>query len=445
MTAFSEFKVSKSLLRAIDDLGFEKATPIQKESYSVILSGRNLVGIAQTGTGKTLAYALPLLQNHRYTTQLAPSILVIVPTRELVVQVVEQFESYSKYITLRVLGVFGGVNINTQKLAVMEGMDVLVATPGRLYDLTLSGALKLKMVKKLVIDEVDVMLDLGFRYQLTNILDLLPEKRQNIMFSATMTEEVDQIIENHFLAPVKISIAISGTPLENIKQRAIPVFNFNTKLNLLGHLLENKEEFSKILLFGPGKKLSDRIYEFLEELFGEEVGIVHSNKSQNYRLRSIEAFSGGEIRIMVTTDVMARGLDIEEVSHVINFDCPAFPENYIHRIGRTGRAEQSGESLLLFTEKERKYKEAIESLMKMEIDELAFPEEVEVNYEMIREEKSEHAIRKSARRNERKRVSGGAYHEKKAKNRKKNLGGSYRRKLAAKYKKPKTKGAKKKR
>jgi ATP-dependent RNA helicase RhlE len=343
------------------------------------------------------------------------------------------------------LGVYGGVNINTQKLAVLEGMDILVATPGRLYDLTLSGALKLKMVKKLVIDEVDVMLDLGFRYQLTNILDLLPEKRQNIMFSATMTDDVEKIIENHFIAPVKISIAMSGTPLENIRQSAIPVLNFNTKLNLLNHLLADKEEFSKVLIFGPGKKLSDRIFEFLKEEFGEEVGIVHSNKSQNYRLKSIAAFAEGRLRLMVTTDVMARGLDIEDVSHVINFDCPAFPENYIHRIGRTGRAEQEGKSLLLFTEKERKFKDAIELLMKMRIDELNFPEEVELNYEMIREEKSESSLRKSARRNERKRVSGGAFHEKKAKNRKTNQGGSYRRKLAAKYKKPKTKGGKNKR
>ena len=429
---------------AINELGFEKPTPIQEKSFSIVLSGRNVIGIAQTGTGKTLAYMLPILQSHRFNEDVHPAVLVIVPTRELVLQVVEQIESYAKYLSIRVLGVYGGTNINTQKLAVMEGTDILVATPGRLYDLTLSGAMKLKSVKKLVIDEVDVMMDLGFRYQLTNIFELLPEKRQNIMYSATMTEEVTKIIEDFFIAPVKISVALSGTPLGNIRQVSYPVLNFNTKVNLLSKLIEDEEEYSRVLVFAPSKKLADKIYTDLQEKYETSMGIVHSNKTQNYRIRAIKQFKEGEKRIIITTDVMARGLDMDDVSHVIVFDTPAFPENYIHRIGRTGRAEKEGVSILFFTQKELPFKQAIEELMELKITELDFPEDVEMNYEMIDDERSANSLRKSALRNQRKRLGGAAFHEKKAKNRKTNQGGSYRRKLEKKYKKPQVKGPKRK-
>ena len=219
MNSFENFRLSKQLLNAIDELGFDTPTPIQTESFPVILSGKDMVGIAQTGTGKTLAYMLPILHDLKFSKQTNPRILVLVPTRELVIQVVDQFKSISTYLNVRVLGVYGGVNINTQKMAAAQGTDILVATPGRLYDLALSGSVQLKGISKLVIDEVDVMLDLGFRFQLKNIFELMPDRRQNIMFSATMTEEVDELIEDFFIAPAKISIAVSGTPLSNIDQQ----------------------------------------------------------------------------------------------------------------------------------------------------------------------------------------------------------------------------------
>ena len=200
MNTFENFNLSKPLRNAIVDLGFEKPTPLQEETFSVILSGRDVVGIAQTGTGKTFAYMLPILQGLKFSKQISPRVLVLVPTRELVLQMVEMIGSFAKYVSVRVLGVYGGTNINTQKHAVAEGCDILVATPGRLYDLAVSQTLKLKEVNKLVIDEVDVMLDLGFIYQLTSIFDLLRERRQNIMFSATMTEEVDALIDDFFIA-----------------------------------------------------------------------------------------------------------------------------------------------------------------------------------------------------------------------------------------------------
>ncbi len=442
MTSFQDLNLSKALKNAIDDLGFEAPTPIQEQSHQVILSGANMVGIAQTGTGKTLAYLLPLLQDLKFSKQVNPRILILVPTRELVMQVVEQVELLTAYMTVRVLGIYGGVNINTQKLEVVKGADIVVATPGRLYDLVLARTLHLKSVKKLVIDEVDVMLDLGFRFQLTNLFELLPEKRQNIMFSATMTEEVETLIEDFFIAPITISIAVSGTPLTNIQQSCYSVPNFYTKINLLKYILADKKTFEKVLLFAPSKKYADRIFAALEEDFDSSIGVIHANKSQNYRIQSIDQFNSGAFRILVTTDVMARGLDLDQISHVINFDAPTFPENYMHRIGRTGRAEHQGHSILLFTENEAEAKLAIEVLMNYEIPMLLLPNEVEISTELIPDERPRLIEKNPHKRPGGDDAPGPAFHEKKAKNRKVNQGGSYRREIAKKYKKAKTRGDK---
>ena len=440
MKTFEALNLTKPLLNALEELGIHTPTPIQTEAFPVILSGKDVVGIAQTGTGKTFAYLLPLLRDLKFSKEIHPRILIMVPTRELVLQVVEQAKSLSTYTNTRVMGVYGGTNINTQAQAVAQGCDVLVATPGRLYDLVLKGVLRIKDAKKLVIDEVDVMLDLGFRYQLTNIFDLLPERRQNIMFSATMTEEVDALIDDFFNLPVKISIAVSGTPLHNIQQQCYPVPNFYTKINLLKYLLGKREEFSKVLVFISGKKNADRVYEALEESFGPESCIVHSNKSQNYRIRSVQQFDSDEKRILLTTDVMARGLDLDKITHVINFDTPGYPENYMHRIGRTGRAEQEGHTILFYTEKEEAAKQAIESLMDFEIPKTDFPSEVEISRELTAEENPEKAeIRLKPDADIK--SKGGAFHEKLLKNTKTNQGGSYLRKMK-KHKKPKTRGDK---
>ncbi|HAB26648.1 MAG TPA: DEAD/DEAH box helicase, partial [Xanthomarina gelatinilytica] len=205
MSTFQDLNLNTPLYNALDDLGFTQPTPIQEQAFNVVASGKDVVGIAQTGTGKTFAYMLPILKNLKFSKQDNPRILVLVPTRELVVQVVEEIEKLAKYINVRVLGVYGGVNINTQKMAVAQGLDIIVATPGRLYDLAVSRVLQLKSIQKVVIDEVDVMLDLGFRHQLMNIFDILPERRQNIMFSATMTQDVDELITDFFIAPERVS------------------------------------------------------------------------------------------------------------------------------------------------------------------------------------------------------------------------------------------------
>jgi len=384
---FKDLKISNQLLNSLDELGFSTPTPVQANAFPIIMSGKDIVGISQTGTGKTLAYMLPILQGLKFSNQINPRVLILVPTRELVVQLVERIEEFTRYMTVRVLGVYGGTNINTQKMAVAQGVDILVATPGRLYDLAISRALQLKSIMKLVIDEVDVMLDLGFRFQLTNIFELIPSKRQSIMFSATMTEEVDALIDDLFVAPEKISIAVSGTPLDNIEQSCYRVPNFFTKINILEHLVSNKDEYRKVLVFTANKRHADRIYSALEPVFASQVGVIHSNKSQNYRLNTIDDFDSDKIRVLVTTDIMARGLDLEKISHVINFDTPVYPENYMHRIGRTGRAEKEGKSILLYTEKELEAKQAIESLMNYEIPEIDFPEGVEISKELIPEER----------------------------------------------------------
>lgn len=442
METFEIFKLSEPLQKAISELGFDQPTPIQKEVFNTILSGRDVVGIAQTGTGKTLAYMLPILREMKYSKQISPRVLVLVPTRELVLQVVNMTESIAKYLHLRVSGVYGGVNINTQKQKLVDGADILVATPGRLYDLFQCGSVQLKGVNKLVIDEVDVMLDLGFRYQLTNIFEILPARRQNIMFSATMTKEVDALIDDVFIAPVRISIAVSGTPLENIEQRCFSVKNFYTKVNLLSYLLSEREEFKKVLVFTSSKIIADRLFGAIEEKFGAEACVIHSNKSQNYRFKSIKNFDEGKNRIVITTDVMARGLDLESISHVINFDVPDYPENYMHRIGRTGRAEQKGKSILFFTEKEAQAKEAIEKLMKYKIPLTGFPEAVKISSELAPEERTGMTGRKNIIRATRVETKGSSFQEKKEKNKKTPQGGSYRRELAKKYKKPLTKGDK---
>ena len=440
MNSFDQFNLKRQLKNAIDDLGFDTPTPIQAQTYSVVRSGKDLVGIAQTGTGKTLAYLLPILEGMEFSKDLNPKVLILVPTRELVQQVVDQAEDLAKYMTIRVLGVYGGANINTQAISLSKGVDILVATPGRLYDLALAKAFHVKGLKKLVIDEVDVMLDLGFRPQLTNIMEIIPDKRQNIMFSATMTDHVDVIIDDFFRAPEKISAAVSGTPLENIDQESYTVENFYTKVNLLKHLIKDKEQFKKVLVFVGEKRNADRVFDALYAEMKNEVAVIHSNKSQNYRFRSIEEFDAGKNRVLVSTDVMARGLDLEKITHVINFDTPKFPENYMHRIGRTGRAEHKGHTILFSTEAELNYKNTIEELMGQKIQLLDFPADVEVSKELIPEERpKEVEINTGAKI---KASKNSAFHEKKEKNKKVNEGGSYKKEIAKKYKKPQTRGDK---
>lgn len=416
---FNDLNLNKALLNALNDLEYIEPTPIQVESFPVIMSGRDVIGVAQTGTGKTFAYLLPLLRLLSFNKDGHPRVMVVVPTRELALQVVGEIEKLTKYMTVRTVAAYGGTNIKTQKAAIGEGVDIVVGTPGRLMDLGMTHILKFKYIKKVVIDEVDEMFNLGFRTQLKNLFDMLPERRQNIMFSATIDEQVEQLEDVFFFNPVKIEIAATGTPVDKIHQSAYYAHNFNTKVNLLRHLLATEEAMSKVLVFAPTKKIADLIFERLEEQFGDELQVIHSNKSQNFRIRAVESFHKGEVRVLLATDIIARGLDVSEVTHVINFDTPTLPQNYIHRIGRTGRADKEGISITFVADGEEEYLMAIEYMMDLPVPQLEMPEEVEVSTELLPFEEPELAGMKNYRTPIRLK-SGGAFHEKKAKNKKVN-------------------------
>ncbi|MGX9985685.1 DEAD/DEAH box helicase [Soonwooa purpurea] len=432
--SFADFELPKALNEVLEKLNISEPTPIQYKSFSPILSGRDIMGIAQTGTGKTLAYLLPILKEYKYSKTDQPKILILVPTRELVVQVTEVLNQLTEFINARVMGVYGGVNINTQRKNIYEGgVDILVGTPGRVMDLAIDNVIQFKDLKKLIIDEFDEMLSLGFKRQLTNIFTMMSEKRQNILFSATMTDQVDEMLNEYFKNPLEISLARSGTPLEKIAQSVVPVQNFNTKLNLLIHYLNKENDFEKILIFANNKRHADLIFTKIDEEFPEQFGVIHSNKSQNFRLRVMEEFSNNELRGIITTDIMARGLDIPDVSHVFNFEIPDIPEQYIHRIGRTGRADKEGIAISFYTPKEEALLLDIEVLMNREVSKTEFPAEVKLSDVKIEAEK-EVVIMKNpvvVKIQE----GGGAFHEKKDKNKKVNLGGPTKRKP------PKTKPA----
>ncbi len=421
MSTFEQFNLPKSVQKAIDELGFTTPTPIQEKSFSVIMSGRDMMGIAQTGTGKTFAYLLPLLKLYKFTNTNTPKIVILVPTRELVVQVVEEVEKLTKYMSVKTLGIYGGVNINTQKKAVYEGVDILVGTPGRTMDLALDAVVRFDETQKLVIDEFDEMLNLGFRPQLTALLAMMKTKRQNILFSATMTEEVDAVLNDFFDYPEEVTLSASGTPLEKIKQITYQVPNFNTKVNLLKHLLATDETMSRILVFVNNKKISDLLFESIDEDFEGQFGVIHSNKSQNYRLNTMAEFQEGNLRGLITTDIMARGLDISNITHVINFEMPELPELYMHRIGRTGRADTEGTSISFVAPREEESFIEVEVLMNTELEITPFPEEVEVSTKLIGPEKDRQPVKFLMKKV--KLDGDGAFHDKAKKNTKINLGG----------------------
>lgn len=426
MTTFKDLNLTKPLLNALSDIGFDNPTPIQEKAFPVIMSGKDAVGIAQTGTGKTFAYLLPILRQLTFSEQRQPRVLIVVPTRELVVQVVDEVAKLSAYMQARCVGVYGGGNINIQKQKVYDGVDILVATPGRLIDLTLSRTLQFNSIQKLVIDEVDEMLNLGFRSQLIKILDILPEKRQNLMFSATLNEDVEMMIDNYFYKPEYIELISRGTPLEKIIQQAYHVPNFYTKVNLLEYLLQTEKNFTKVLLFVKNKKIADDIYKALEGEFAEDIGVIHSNKSQPQRFSAVKKFDEGTHRLLIATDVIARGLDLKDVTHVINFDMPSKEASaYIHRIGRTGRADKTGIAISFITKLNLPMQKEIETLMKKKLEILDMPEAVEISENLTQDEKPV-TRDKSLKKIPKHVTPTGAFHEKKDKNKKVNLGGKRR-------------------
>jgi ATP-dependent RNA helicase RhlE len=439
---FEDLNLNNALLSALNDAGYTNPTTIQHRVYPVVMSGRDVCGIAQTGTGKTFAYLLPCLKQWKFSKEKYAQILIIVPTRELVAQVVEAVKELTTYMSVTAVGVYGGTNINTQAAEVIKGVDVLVATPGRLFDLLMNGSVKTKNIKKVVIDEMDEMLNLGFRTQIKNILDLLPTKRQNLLFSATITDEVETLMDTFFNEPVRVEAAPTGTPLENIVQIGYAVPNFYTKVNLLKLLLAEDESMTKLLVFVATKKLADELYTQLETIYPETCGVIHSNKEQNHRFNTVKQFHEGNYRFIIATDIVARGIDISEVTHVINFDVPEVPENYIHRIGRTGRADKKGIAISFFTAKEKPLLDIIQALMKYKVPITALPENLEISDVLTEDEIPKVFMKTYQVRLPKKEEVGPAFHEKSAKNQKVNFLVSKKDRMMKKYGRPKTRGAK---
>jgi ATP-dependent RNA helicase RhlE len=375
---FDDLKIAKSILVTLEEIGFHEPTPVQEMAIPKINSGVNVVGVAQTGTGKTAAYLLPLLTKLKKPEGVDPRVIVIVPTRELSIQVGEDIEELTGMSEIRHASVYGGIGWTKHAAMLKAGVDILVATPGRMWELYQNGALSFKKVKHLVIDEADRMLDLGFMPQLRQLLEVLPNRRQNLLFSATFSESIEKMSTEFLDHFDKIEVAPSATPVELVTQKAYRVPNYRTKLNLIHHLLKDEELFNRVIIFVNTKQHAEEVFKAIKRKEEGEKRILHSNKGQNTRINAINAFKNGEVRILITTDVSARGLDASLVSHVINFDLPSSYEDYVHRIGRTARAGNKGDAISLIDPADEWHLKKIEELIRMALPMQQLPAGVEI-------------------------------------------------------------------
>jgi len=437
MKSFEELKIAKSILKSLDDIGFKTPTPIQQKAIPKINSGKNIVGVAQTGTGKTAAYLLPLLTRLLKPEGNDPRAVVLVPTRELSIQVGEDIAELTNYSELRHAAVFGGIGWTKHAGLLEPGIDILVATPGRMWDLYQAGALRLKKVKYLVIDEADRMLDMGFLPQLRQIQEIIPVRRQNLLFSATFSEKVEKLAEEFLDYFERLEVAPSATPVKLVKQVAYKVPNYRTKLNLIKFLLADEEKYSRVIIFVRTKEHAEGVFKVIKRKAEGEKRILHSNKGQNTRINAMNAFKGGEVRILITTDVSARGMDVSKVSHVINFDLPRDYDDYVHRIGRTARAGNKGDAVTLIDQGDEWHWKNILQLIRQEIKLRELPKEVEV-VETEFEEKQEQLREIDRQRKIDDPSYQGAFHQKKRK-------GDSKRAYTDKFKRTKTRQKRKKR
>ena len=374
---FDDFKFNRQILNAIAEAGYTEATPIQQKAIPPILNGQDVMGIAQTGTGKTAAYALPIIMRLKFAQGDSARAIIIAPTRELAMQIEENIKQFAIYTDLRVVSVYGGLGPKTQIELINKGVDIIVGTPGRFMDIYLAGHIVTKTLQVLVLDEADKMMDMGFMPQINRILEVVPVKRQNLLFSATMSDKIHELSNNFLEFPTVIEVTPQATPAQTVNQHLYHVPNVKTKINLLKKLLDEPDDIKKLMVFCKTRSSAEDVYKFLLRKFGEkEVKVLHANKGQNTRINSINSFKNDEVKILVATDVASRGIDVSDVSHVINFDVPVVIEDYVHRIGRTGRAYQSGEAITFCSPSEEYYVRKIEKLIRQTIPVTDIPADV---------------------------------------------------------------------
>lgn len=422
---FEDLGIKRQYLNALDEMGITSPTEIQEKAIPSIRAGQDVLGIAQTGTGKTAAYALPLLDLIKYAQGNDPRALVLVPTKELVQQVTDYFISLARHTDLRTIALFGGVGPKSQREALEAGCDIIVATPGRFMELYLKEAIVTKKLKHLVLDEADRMMDMGFMPQLRRILEVIPRKRQNLLFSATFPDHVQRLSEEFLLWPTRIEVTPQSTPVATVEQLWYRVPNVPTKLNLLLHLL-NDETLSRVIIFVRTRELAENIARFLERKNAGSLRVIHANKQQHSRINAMNDFRAGDIRLLVSTDVAARGIDIPAVSHVINFSVPRDHLDYVHRIGRTGRALLSGKAITFVDPSEVSHLKKIEHLMNMQVPVEDLPEEIQLE-ETPKTERQEQAREVDRQKRREDPDYKGAFHDKKKKTASKGPTGKTRR------------------
>lgn len=409
---FEELKLTRQFLDAVKELGYESPSEIQEKVIPRVLGGQDVIGIAQTGTGKTAAYVLPLLQLLKYPQGDEPRALILVPTKELVVQVEEQIQSLCKYTELRYVALYGGVGPKTQIDIIKKGVDIIVATPGRFLEIYAKRVIIPKKIKHVVLDECDRMMDMGFWPQLREIQEKLPQKKQQLLFSATFPERVERIADNFLLFPSRVEVTPQATPATTVEQRVYMVPNFKTKLNLLMHLLEG-DEMKRVMVFVRTKADATSMGKFMERSNVGEIRFLHSNIGQNSRMNAIKDFKDGNVRILVSTDVTARGIDVFEVSHVVNFQVPGHYEDYVHRIGRTGRAFKTGVAISFVDMSEEYHLTNIQKIIRQTIPVFEIPEVVHIE-KTEPEEKQEQAREIDRQKRLDDPEFKGAFHEKKS-------------------------------
>jgi len=388
MPSFDDFKLNKQILQAVCNCGYAIPTPIQVKAIPLILNGHNVLGISQTGTGKTAAYVLPLLMKLKCTNNDNPRALILVPSKELAMQIAACIKNLSKYTDLQVVCLYGGLGTKAQLEQLNKGKDIVVSTPGALLNTHKANKISLRSIKTFILDEADKMFDMGFWPQIKNILELLPCKKQNLLFSATMSKNVLVMTEDFLEFPEKAIISPQATAANTINQLIYYVPNISTKANLLIHILTNEIDFSKVIIFANTRYSATSVAKHLQRKNISNVGVLHANKCQNTRINTVNSFTNGNLKILVTTDVFSRGIDIDCISHVINFEVPLVYSEYVHRIGRTGRANNAGCSITLCTEAEKYHIKNIEKLISQKIDVLPFPNIVEVVESSAEEKKA---------------------------------------------------------